>query len=68
VAVSGPQPSIGNHPDEPTAEDITAARALLIDDLLVDFPFVDDSDRAHAIAAIILPFIRRMIDGPTPMH
>jgi len=34
----------------------------------VDFPFVDDSDRAHAVAAMILPFIRRMIDGPTPMH
>ena len=65
-----PDPSLqlGTIPDEPTAEDITAARALLIDDLLVDFPFVDDSDRAHAIAAIILPFIRRMIDGPTPMH
>jgi len=43
-----------NHPDEPTAEGIAAARTLLIDDLLVDFPFVDDSDRAHAIAAMIL--------------
>ena len=59
---------LGTIPDEPTAEDIAAARTLLIDDLLVDFPFVDDSDRAHAIAAMILPFIRRMIDGPTPMH
>ena len=59
---------LGTIPGEPTAEDIAAARALLIDDLLVDFPFVDDSDRAHAIAAMILPFIRRMIDGPTPMH
>jgi hypothetical protein len=55
-------------PDEPTAEDIAAARTLLIDDLLVDFPFVDESDRAHAIAAMLLPFVRRMIDGPSPMH
>ena len=59
---------LGTIPDEPTAEDIAAARALFIDELLVDFPFVDESDRSHAIAAMILPFIRRMIDGPSPMH
>jgi hypothetical protein len=65
-----PDPSLdlGPVPDEPTAEHVAAARALLLDDLLVDFPFVDASDRAHAIAAMVLPFIRRMIDGPTPMH
>lgn len=55
-------------PAEPSPEDISAARDLLFDDLLIDFPFVDASDRAHAVAAIVLPFIRRMIDGPTPMH
>jgi hypothetical protein len=55
-------------PENPTPEEIAAARELFFDDLLIDFPFVDASDRAHAIAAMILPFIRRMIDGPTPMH
>lgn len=55
-------------PDSPGPAEIAAARELLFDDLLVDFPFVDASDRAHAVAAMILPFIRRMIDGPTPMH
>jgi hypothetical protein len=55
-------------PEEPSPEEISAARALLFDDLLVDFPFVDASDRAHAVAAMILPFIRRMIEGPAPMH
>jgi hypothetical protein len=63
-----PNLQLGTIPDVPTAENIAAARTLLIDELLVDFPFVDDSDRAHAIAAVFLPFIRRMIDGPTPMH
>jgi hypothetical protein len=63
-----PNFELGPIPDEPTAEDIATARTLLLDDLLVDFPFVDASDRAHAVAAMILPFIRRMIDGPTPMH
>jgi hypothetical protein len=55
-------------PENPTPEEIAAARELFFDDLLIDFPFVDASDRAHALAAMILPFIRRMIDGPTPMH
>ena len=63
-----PNLELGTIPDEPAQEEIAAARGLLFDELLVDFPFVDASDRAHAVAAMILPFIRRMIDGPTPMH
>ncbi|MBA4389104.1 MAG: hypothetical protein C0404_14120 [Verrucomicrobia bacterium] len=55
-------------PLRPSAEDLAAARALLVDDLLVDFPFAADSDRAHAVAALLLTFVRRMIDGPTPIH
>jgi hypothetical protein len=53
---------------KPTREQIASARALLVDELLVDFPFVRDSDRAHAIAAILLPFLRRMIAGLAPIH
>ena len=53
---------------KPTARQVDAARELLLDDLLVDFPFATESDRAHAIAALLLPFVRRMIDGPTPLH
>ena len=45
-------------PTNPTREQIARARALLVDELLVDFPFVRDSDRAHAVAAILLPFLR----------
>jgi len=55
-------------PAKPTREQIASARALLVDELLVDFPFVRDSDRAHAIAAILLPFLRRMIAGLAPIH
>jgi hypothetical protein len=55
-------------PAKPTHEQIASARALLVDELLVDFPFVRDSDRAHAIAAILLPFLRRMIAGLAPIH
>jgi len=55
-------------PAQPTADNIAAARSLLLDHLLVDFPFVSESDRTHAIAAMILPFVRRMIRGCTPIH
>jgi len=55
-------------PIRPAAEDLAAARSLLLEDLLVDFPFTADSDRAHAVAAILLPFARRMFEGPAPIH
>ena len=55
-------------PDCPTDADLEAARSLLLDDLLGDFPFVDTADRAHAVAAIVLPFVRPMITSPSPLH
>jgi hypothetical protein len=55
-------------PDSPTAEQVAGARSLLLDDLLVDFPFASEADRAHAVAALVLPFVRRMVNGSTPIH
>ena len=55
-------------PEHPTQADLEDALALLLDDLLVDFPFRADSDRAHAVAAMLLPFVRRMFWGQTPIH
>lgn len=54
--------------DRPTPGDIAAARTLLVEDLLVDFPFAAASDRAHALGALMLPFVRRMVAGCTPIH
>ncbi len=59
---------VGAISDSPRPEEIDAAKRLLVEDLLVDFPFVSDADRAHALAALLLPFVRRMIDGCTPLH
>lgn len=53
--------------DEPTIDDLAEARRLLMDELLADFPFVGDAERAHAVALLLLPFIRELIDGPTPL-
>jgi len=55
-------------PGKPTAANIAEAKRLLLDDLLVDFPFVSPADQANAIALALLPYVRDMIDGPTPLH
>jgi hypothetical protein len=55
-------------PDCPTGAEIMRARDFLVVELLGDFPFKDDASRAHAIAALLLPFVRQLIDGPTPLH
>ena len=53
---------------DPAAEDVALARGLLLDDLLVDFPFTSDAERAHALSVLLLPFARELIDGPTPLY
>ena len=52
----------------PSTDDVAAARTLLLDELLGDFPFVDGPARAHMVAALLLPFARRLIRGATPIH
>ncbi len=54
-------------PETPGAPAVAEARALLLD-VLADFPFVDDASRANAIALMLLPFVRPLIVGPTPLH
>jgi hypothetical protein len=58
-------PPVSAHP---TAAEIKDARRLLTLELLGDFPFTDLAERAHAVAASVLPFVRDLIDGPTPLH
>ena len=55
-------------PSNPTSEDLNRAKAILLEEVLGDFPLVAESDRAHAVALAILPFVRSLIDGPTPLH
>ncbi len=53
---------------QPTDTDLNAAIELIYNDLLVDFPFVAEADRTHAVAMMLLPYVREMIDGATPLH
>jgi len=55
-------------PEKPSSKEIENALNLLFNDLFVDFPFTSESDRCHALAALLLPFVRRMVQGPTPIH
>ncbi len=52
-----------------TTEDVEWATDFLLDDLLGDFGFDDDASKAHALALLLLPFVREYIgDGSTPLH
>lgn len=52
----------------PTPENVIKAKNLIFNDLLVDFPFDDECSKAHAVAILLLPFVRPMIAGATPLH
>jgi hypothetical protein len=53
---------------QPAQSDIAAARSLLLDNLLGEFPFIGEAERAHALALLLVGFVRAMIEGPTPLH
>ena len=55
-------------PQVPSGADIEKARELILDELLGDFPFVSNADRAHSCTLLIQPFVRSLISGPTPLH
>jgi hypothetical protein len=52
----------------PTRREVARATSLLLSEILGDFPFVSDADRTNTVALVLLPFIRDLIDGPTPLH
>ena len=58
-------PLLSNRPSE---QHLKKAFQLLFDELLGDCPFTGDADKAHVLCALLLPFVRNMIAGPTPLH
>lgn len=48
--------------------DAKSAAEYIFNEVLVDFPFASDADRAHALALMLLPMVRPAIDGSTPLH
>jgi DNA polymerase I-like protein with 3'-5' exonuclease and polymerase domains len=48
-------------PESPSPEEIGAARELILNDWLGDFPLDEDADRANLLALIVTPAIRGMV-------
>jgi hypothetical protein len=65
-----PQPGvqIPPVPVSPTAADLKRAKSLIFDELLGDFPFAGDAERANALSMLIETAVRDLIDGPTPLR
>ena len=53
-------------PRYPTHEDLEQARQVL-NDVLRDFPFVDEASRANTWALLLTPLVRTAFEGPTPL-
>jgi len=51
---------------DPPADDIAEAIDLISGELMFDFEFEGPADECHAIAALMNPVIRPLINGPTP--
>ena len=51
-----------------TQTDVDKAKNLLLNELLGDFPFVEQADRANALSILLTPLVRHMIPGNTPIH
>ena len=55
-------------PEQPSASDLDGAARLLLDEYLGEFPFVGPAERAHALSLLLLPFLRELVEGPTPLY
>lgn len=53
--------------ETPSPAEVAAARTLLLEEWLGDFPWGTPSDAAHAIALLLTPLVRELIDGCTPL-
>ena len=69
-----PEPKLGQIeiPEHPTDEDVERARRLVLDDIMGGFPLKGANDaaaeKAACVALFLGPFVRSLIDGPTPIH
>ena len=52
----------------PEDKHVRYALGLIFDDVLVDFPFVSEADKAHCVALLITLVARGLIDGPVPLY
>jgi primase-polymerase (primpol)-like protein len=54
-------------PEKLTKEDAIEAAKFILDEILIDFPFVDNASRQNSIAMFLSPIVRPMIAGCVPL-
>ena len=54
-------------PKRPGPQDVSEAKRIILTEVLGDFPFTSQADRANAVAAALTPVVRPSIAGPTPL-
>jgi len=57
-----------NVPENPKLDDVEGAKELILQELFYDFPFGEEASGSNALALFLLPYIRHLIKGPTPLH
>lgn len=62
-----PDVEIAAIPDQPDTVMVEQARRLLLDHVLVDFPFATDADRANYIALLMTPILQPYLDCLSPL-
>jgi hypothetical protein len=53
--------------EQPTKEDAIQAAQFLLTEVLGDFPYVDQASKANALAALMTPLVRPVIESCTPL-
>jgi putative DNA primase/helicase len=55
-------------PVNPSKAEVEQARALIVEELFGDFPFISSSELANTVSVFLDPYIRNLIKGPTPLR
>jgi hypothetical protein len=53
---------------EANQDDAKKAVKRITEDILIDFPFADQSSKANALALMVQPIMRSLFSGPTPIY
>lgn len=62
-----PHNTVARVPDHPTEDDVSGARDLVLNQVLGDFPWVGDADRANFLALLMSPILRTYLGGLIPL-
>jgi hypothetical protein len=66
IHLPAPGWSMPSVPDDPSSAQ-RAESLEVLQEAIVDFPFVDEASRANALALMLTPIVRPAIDGPVPL-